>query len=156
MAVAVGDRAPDFSLTAGTRETIRLQDYLGKKPVVLYFYPKSDTPGCTVQACSFRDAYTVFQDLGAEVIGISNDSVAAQERFAKNHQLPFILLSDEGNTVRKLYGVPGPIFGMVPGRVTYIIDHEGIVQHIFDSMLNFSAHVDESLKILRQFESPAS
>lgn len=152
MTVAVGDRAPDFSLPSGTGETIHLQDYIGKKPVVLYFYPKSDTPGCTVQACSFRDAYTVFQELGAEVIGLSNDSVTAQERFAKNHQLPFILLSDEGNTVRKLYGVPGPIFGMVPGRVTYIIDQEGIVRHIFDSMLNFSAHVDESLKILRQFQ----
>ncbi|MDG2989802.1 peroxiredoxin [Candidatus Synechococcus calcipolaris G9] len=152
MAVAVGDRAPDFSLPSGTGTTIHLQDYIGKKPVVLYFYPKSDTPGCTVQACSFRDAYTVFQELGAEVIGLSNDSVAAQDRFAKNHQLPFILLSDEGNQVRKLYGVPGPIFGMVPGRVTYIIDQEGIVRHIFDSMLNFSAHVDESLKILRQLQ----
>lgn len=146
--VKVGDLAPDFSLPSQTGETVRLHDFLGQKCVVLYFYPKDDTPGCTAESCAFRDSYEVFQELGAEVIGISGDSADSHRNFATKYQLPFTLLSDTGNQVRKLYGVPATLF-VLPGRVTYIIDKEGIVRHIFDSQLDFNAHVGEALKTLR-------
>ncbi|MGF1494767.1 MAG: peroxiredoxin [Microcoleaceae cyanobacterium] len=148
MAVKVGDPAPDFTLTSQTGETVNLKDFLGQKTVILYFYPKDDTPGCTAEACAFRDSYEVFQQAGAEVIGISGDSVQSHQQFAAKHNLPFTLLSDPKNTVRKLYGVPATLWVM-PGRVTYVIDKEGVVRLVFDSMLNFKAHVEESMKVLQ-------
>ncbi len=144
----VGDRAPDFSLPSQKGETVKLSDFLGKKTVVLYFYPKDDTPGCTKESCAFRDSYEVFQENGAEVIGISSDSTNSHEQFANKYNLPFTLLSDTKSQVRQLFGVPPTLF-ILPGRVTYVIDKEGIVKHIFDSQLNFQAHVDEALKIVR-------
>lgn len=146
--VKIGDRAPDFALTSQSGQTVKLSDFLGKKNVVLYFYPKDDTPGCTAESCAFRDNYEVFSEVGAEVIGISGDSVDSHVRFAGKYNLPFTLLSDQNNQVRKLFGVPATMF-ILPGRVTYVIDKEGIVRHIFDSMLDFQAHVEESLKILK-------
>jgi peroxiredoxin Q/BCP len=145
--IKVGDRAPDFSLTSQTGETVKLSDFLGKKAVVVYFYPKDDTPGCTAESCAFRDSYEVFKEAGAEVIGISGDSTQSHQQFASKYNLPFILLSDPNNKVRKLFGVPSTLF-ILPGRVTYVIDKEGIVRHIFDSMLDFKGHVDQSLKTL--------
>ncbi len=147
-AVKEGDRAPDFSLLSQTGERVNLQDLLGKTAIVLYFYPKDDTPGCTAESCAFRDSYQVFQDAGAEVIGISADSPESHQQFAAKHQLPFTLLSDTGNQVRKLFGVPSTL-GILPGRVTYVIDKEGIVRKVFNSQLNFKAHVDEALQTLR-------
>ena len=120
---------------------------MGKKWVVLYFYPKDYTLGCTKEACSFRNHYKTLQEAGAEVIGISSDPVESHDRFAQDYNLPFTLLSDEGGKVRSLYGVPSTL-GLVPGRVTYIIDKEGIVQHIFNSQYNPQAHVQEALRIL--------
>ena len=151
MSVKVGDNAPDFTLTSQFGSLVSLQDFRGKKSVVLYFYPKDDTPGCTAESCAFRDSYEVFQANGAEVIGISADSPDSHERFAAKYKLPFTLLSDNGNQVRKLYGVPST-FGLFPGRVTYVIDQQGVVQHIFNSQLNFKAHVEESLLILKQMQ----
>ncbi len=148
MSLQVGDRVPDFTLTSATGETISLADFRGKKPVVVYFYPKDDTPGCTAESCAFRDSYQVFQDMGAEVIGISGDSVDSHRKFADKYQLPFILLSDSQNTVRKQFGVPATLF-VLPGRVTYVIDKEGIVRHVFNSMMDFKAHVDEALNTLK-------
>lgn len=148
MSLQVGDRAPDFSLTSATGESVSLADFRGKKPVVLYFYPKDDTPGCTAESCAFRDSYQVFQDMGAEVIGISGDSVDSHRKFAEKYQLPFILLSDSQNTVRKQFGVPATLF-VLPGRVTYVIDKEGIIRHIFNSMMDFKAHVEEALNTLK-------
>ncbi len=145
--VKVGDRAPDFSLPSQTGEIVKLSDFLGKKAVVVYFYPKDDTPGCTKESCSFRDNYEVFKDKGAEVIGISGDSVESHRQFANKYNLPFLLLSDAGDKVRKSFGVPAAMF-ILPGRVTYIIDKEGIVRHVFDSMLDFNGHVTEALKTL--------
>ena len=145
----VGDRAPLFTLPNQTGETVNLADLIGKKPIVLYFYPKDDTPGCTAESCAFRDNYEQFQDLGADVIGISADPPTAHQQFARKYQLPFTLLSDVSNQVRDLYGVP-PTFFVVPGRVTYVIDREGIIRHIFDSQFNFNGHVQEALKILKQ------
>ena len=148
MAVKVGDSAPDFTLSSQTGEPISLKDFRGQKAVVLYFYPKDDTPGCTKESCGFRDSYETFTDVGAEVIGISGDSVSSHQQFASKYQLPFTLISDVGNKVRQLYGVPAT-FGLLPGRVTYVIDKEGVVRNIFNSQLNFQGHIDESLKTLQ-------
>ncbi|WP_299411083.1 peroxiredoxin [Acaryochloris sp. IP29b_bin.148] len=148
MAINVGDPVPDVSLKTQAGETVNLQSLLGQKILVLYFYPKDDTPGCTKEACGFRDSYTVFQDAGAEVIGISSDSPTSHQQFVNKYQLPFILLSDERNQARKAFGVPSTL-GLLPGRVTYVIDTNGIVRHLFNSQLNFQGHIDESLKIVQ-------
>lgn len=146
--LTIGDRAPNFTLPSATGEKISLQDFIGQKSIVIYFYPKDDTPGCTKESCAFRDSYEVFKDAGAEVIGISGDSIESHQKFAQKYSLPFILLSDSKNEVRKLFGVPSTLF-ILPGRVTYVIDKEGIVRHIFDSMLDFNAHVDEAIKTIK-------
>lgn len=148
MAINVGDRAPDFSLPSRDGKPVHLKALLKEKPVVLYFYPKDETPGCTKEACSFRDSYTAFQELGAEVVGVSADSVDSHQKFAQNHQLPFQLLSDEQNAVRKQYGVPST-FGLLPGRVTYVIDQEGTVRHMFNSQLNIKGHIENALTVLK-------
>ncbi|MFM7712241.1 MAG: peroxiredoxin [Microcystis sp.] len=149
-AIKVGDRVPNFSLPSQTGTTVNIGDLIGKKSLVIYFYPKDDTPGCTAESCAFRDSYEVFTDAGAEVIGISADSPQSHQQFAQKYNLPFTLLSDSDNRVRKLFGVPSTLF-VLPGRVTYIIDKEGIVRHIFDSMLDFKAHVTESLNTIQSF-----
>ena len=147
-AVKVGNLAPDFTLSSQTGAPISLSDYRGQKAVVLYFYPKDDTPGCTAESCAFRDSYKVFKDLDAEIIGISGDSPDSHAQFAQKHQLPFTLVSDTGNKVRQLYGVPPTLF-VLPGRVTYVIDKEGMVRHIFNSQLDFQAHVTEAVQVLK-------
>ena len=146
--VAVGNRAPDFTLPSQNGTTVQLADFIGKSPLIVYFYPKDNTPGCTTEACTFRDSYEAFKDAGAEVIGISSDDVKSHERFAASYQLPFVLLSDEGGKVRKLYNVPTTL-GLLPGRVTYIIDKHGIIRHIFSSQFNPKKHVDEALRVVR-------
>ncbi|MFN8544683.1 MAG: peroxiredoxin [Candidatus Binatia bacterium] len=150
-AVGVGDTAPDFALPDRTGKTIRLADYRGR-PVVLYFYPKDDTPGCTKEACSFRDQYQDFVDVGAEVIGVSSDSEASHEKFTEKFTLPFVLLSDRGGAVRKRYGVPATL-GLLPGRVTFVIDRKGVVRHVFNSQLRATRHVSEALGALRAADS---
>jgi peroxiredoxin Q/BCP len=142
--VAVGDRAPDFTLPSQHGEEVRLADLLGSGPVVLYFYPKDETPGCTAEAGSFRERYASFRDMGVEVVGISSDDVASHQHFATHCNLPFLLLSDTGGRVRSAYGVPKTM-GLLPGRVTYVIDREGIVRHIFSSQLQATRHVPEAL-----------
>ncbi len=149
MTIKVGDTAPNFNLPAQNGENVSLGDFRGKKSVVLYFYPKDDTPGCTIESCAFRDQYEVFQTAGAEVIGVSGDSSDSHQKFANKHNLPFTLLSDQGDQVRKQYGAT-TAFGFIPGRVTYVIDQNGVVQYVFDSMLNFKGHVEEALKTLQQ------
>lgn len=145
----VGDTAPDFALPDRSGKTVRLSEFRGKKAVVLYFYPKDDTPGCTKEACSFRDNYQDFQDAGAEVIGVSSDSEAAHEKFTQKFKLPFILLSDKGGQLRKSYGVPSTL-GLIPGRVTYIIDKQGVVRHTFNSLMAATQHVDEAMTALKR------
>ncbi len=146
--VEVGSVAPDFTLPSQSGDMVSLEDFLGHKPVILFFYPKDDTPGCTKQACAFRDNYEEFRKLDAKVIGISSDSVESHESFAARYNLPFTLLSDEGGIVRKLYGVPNT-FGLFPGRVTYVIDQEGVVRHVFSSQVEAARHVEEALKTVR-------
>ncbi|MBI4412537.1 MAG: peroxiredoxin [Deltaproteobacteria bacterium] len=146
--VKVGGLAPDFTLPDQEGKQIRLKDFLGKKNIVLYFYPKDETPGCTKEACAFRDSYEVFKTEEAEVIGVSSDATSSHLKFAAHHRLPFILLSDEGGKVRKLYGVASTM-GVIPGRVTYVIDKKGIIRHVFSSQFNAVRHVEEALKILK-------
>jgi len=150
--VGVGDEAPDFALPDRTGRTVRLSDFRDKRPVVLYFYPKDDTPGCTKESCSFRDQYEDFQTVGAEVIGVSSDGPESHERFASKYGLPFTLLSDQGGKVRKQYGVPAT-FGVIPGRVTFVIDRGGAVRHVFNSQAQATRHVSEALEALRGLES---
>ncbi len=153
--VTVGDVAPDFALPDQTGTEVRLRDLLGTKSVVLYFYPKDRTPGCTVEARAFRDNYEAFAAAGAEVIGVSSDSVASHRRFARRQDLPFLLLSDRAGTVRQLYGVEQTL-GIVPGRVTYVIDPAGIVRHIYSSQLRVLRHPREALEAVRGIERPAT
>jgi thioredoxin-dependent peroxiredoxin len=145
--VDIGSKAPNFTLPSQSGELVSFRDSLGEKPVVLFFYPKDDTPGCTKEACTFRDEYEQFSELDTEVIGISSDSVDSHKSFAKKHNLPFTLLSDKGEKVRRLYNVPNT-FGLFPGRVTYVIDQEGIVRHVFSSQIGVERHVQEALEAL--------
>jgi len=151
MKVNVGVKAPDFTLPSQMGDNVTLSEYFGKKNVVLYFYPKDETRGCTREACEFRDRYDVFTSLGAEVLGVSSDTLESHKSFATHYGLPFLLLSDEKGEVRKLYGVPSSM-GILPGRVTYIIDKKGVVRHIFNSQLQPEKHIEEALKILKELE----
>jgi peroxiredoxin Q/BCP len=140
--VKVGDKAPDFTLPAQS----------GERVVVLYFYPKDNTSGCTAEACAFRDSHEAFAEAGAEVIGVSSDSAGKHAGFAGKHDLPFTLLADQGGKVRKLYGVPA-VFGLIPGRVTYVIDRQGTVRHVFNSMTNIGGHVNDALEVVKQLQA---
>ena len=150
--IKVGDKAPDFTLPSQSGEQVRLYDRLGEGVVVLYFYPKDDTRGCTAEACAFRDSHEVFTDAGAEVIGVSSDSSDRHAAFAGRHNLPFTLLSDRGGRIRKSYGVPA-VLGVVPGRVTYVIDREGTVRHVFNSMTNIGQHVGDALDVVKRLQA---
>lgn len=147
MELKVGDRIPNFVVKDMDGNDFDSQDFVGKKPLVIYFYPKDNTPGCTAQACSFRDQYEDFKDLGAEVIGISSDSVDSHQKFAEQHKLPFILLSDSDKKIRKLFGVPSNMFGLLPGRVTYVTDRNGEIKMIFDSMMA-TKHIPKALEAI--------
>ncbi|MGA1849109.1 MAG: peroxiredoxin [Thermoplasmatota archaeon] len=144
-----GKKAPDFTLKDHKGNDFRLYEHLREKPVVLYFYPKDGTTGCTAQACAFRDHYQDFMDEGAEVVGVSSDSEKRHTWFIDRHSLPFTLLSDADGGVRKLYGVPRTM-GLLPGRVTYVIDMEGVIRYIFNSQTKISEHVERSLEIIRR------
>jgi thioredoxin-dependent peroxiredoxin len=129
-----------------------LSEYQGKKNVVLYFYPKDETTGCTKEACAFRDSYDAFTALGAEVLGVSGQTVESHKGFASHHGLPFLLLADVDNKVRQLYGVPANM-GFIPGRVTYIIDKKGMVRHVFNSQIQPEKHVEEAKRVLEQLNA---
>ncbi len=146
-AIKVGDKAPDFTLPAQDGTNVSLKDFAGKKAVVLYFYPRDNTPVCTKEACSFRDQYEVFGQKDTEVLGVSADSVESHKDFASAQHLPFKLLSDKDNVLRKAYGVASTM-GLMPGRVTYLIDKDGIVRLVFNSQLDSQKHVDEALRVL--------
>jgi len=146
-ALAPGDTAPLIALD-DQDGTERRSDQLDGKALVLFFYPKDDTPGCTMEACAFRDSYADLQGLGAEVWGVSGDDAASHRRFANRHRLPFPLLVDAGNRVRRAFGVPS-VLGLLPGSVTYVIDGHGVVRHVFNNLLDGPAHRREALEALR-------
>jgi peroxiredoxin Q/BCP len=138
MSLTIGDKAPDFKLLDETGAAHELKDYLGK-PLVLYFYPKDDTPGCTTEACSFRDNYHSYEKDGVAVLGISKDSVKSHARFKEKYSLPFPLLADEDHQVCELYGVWGvkKLYGrehLGVLRTTFIIDRDGNVARIFENV----------------------
>jgi len=147
--IQIGDSCPSFILKNQFSEDFDVNQVLGKKTLVIYFYPKDDTPGCTKEACSFRDRFEEFQDLGCEVIGISSDSEQKHKEFADKHKLPFILLADTNQSVRKSFGVPGSLFGLIPGRVTYIVGKEMKIKGIFNSLLNPLGHIEHALELVK-------
>lgn len=149
MALKEGDKIPSFKAIDANGTEFDSQNYIGKSPLVIYFYPKDDTPGCTAQACSFRDNYQDFKDLGAEVIGISSDSTTSHVKFKEKFQLPFILLSDSDKKLRKLFGVPNDFLGLIPGRATYVADKNGTIQLVFDST-SAKIHITKALEILKK------
>ncbi len=146
--VGVGEAAPDFTLLDQRGRSVTLHELLRERCVVLYFYPKDDTPGCTAEACSFRDQYEVLREAGAEVVGVSSDDQRAHEAFVARYDLPFILLSDPGGGVRAAYGVKRTL-GLIDGRVTFVIDRAGLVRHAFSSQVRPKKHVEEALRIVR-------
>tara|TARA_R110002049_G_scaffold181498_8_gene348967 strand:- start:673 stop:1131 length:459 start_codon:yes stop_codon:yes gene_type:complete len=146
--LSIGDKAPEFELQDAYGKNHRLSDYKGKN-VIVYFYPKNNTPGCTAEACSFRDQYEDFKAKGVEVIGISGDSVESHSGFSTKYKLPFVLLSDEGNKVRKSYGGT-QFFGIIPSRITFVIDEQGKILFIFDGLFNAEEHVKRALQIIQE------
>ncbi|WP_309614727.1 peroxiredoxin [Flavobacterium sp.] len=148
MALKIGDKIPSFTSIDSKGDSFEIKSYIGK-PLVIYFYPKDDTPGCTIQACTFRDKYEDFKALGAEVIGISSDSLQSHQKFASRYKLPFILLSDFDKKIRSQFGVPNDFLGLIPGRATYVADKNGIIQLIFDSTSS-KIHIEKALEILKR------
>ena len=147
-----GDTLPDFILPDQNDEDFDIDQVKGKHILVIYFYPKDDTPGCTKEACSFRDQFEDLTDAGAFVIGISSDSPESHRQFRSKYRLPFTLLSDPDKKVRDLFGVPSSLMGLLPGRVTYIIDRNGVIRHVFNSQLNAVQHVEEASRIIKQLK----
>ena len=147
MVIKVGNNAPLFELVDQDGKAWNISDHLGKKVIVIFFYPKDDTPGCLKEACAFRDSYEKFIQVGAEVVGISSDDQRSHAEFAAKYKLPFRLLSDPDKKVRKAYGA---LDLFLPGRVTYVIDKQGVVRHIFSSQSQATKHIDESLRVVQE------
>ncbi|NOX85945.1 MAG: peroxiredoxin [Chlorobi bacterium] len=146
--ITVGSRIPGFTLQDQNGKPFAIDSVLGKKNLVIYFYPKDDTPGCTKEACAFRDQFEDFTNADALVIGISSDDVESHSKFMEKYNLRFTLLSDPDGKLRKQFGVPSSFFGLMPGRVTYVVNKEGVVIHIFNSQMNSEKHTEEALKAL--------
>jgi len=149
--LTVGDPAPLIALQ-DAEGVERRSDQLGDSSLVLFFYPKDDTPGCTMEACAFRDSYADLRALGAEVWGVSGDDAASHQRFAARHQLPYPLLVDRGNALRQAFGVPS-VLGLLPGRVTYVIDRQGVIRHRFNNLLDGPAHRREALAAVQRLQA---
>jgi thioredoxin-dependent peroxiredoxin len=143
MALAVGTKAPDFNVKDTNGNTVTLAGFAGKK-IVMYFYPKDDTPGCTKQACSFRDNYAVYQDKGIVVLGVSKDDEAAHQAFTQKFDLPFPLLADTNGDIIAAYDVDG---GGYAKRVTYAIDETGNIVHV-DTSVKTDTHANDVLTAL--------
>lgn len=151
MSLTIGDKVPSFELSDQNGEIFKSETVIGKKPAVVYFYPKDETPGCTAEACSFRDSYEYFQALGAEVIGISSDSIGSHKRFAQRHRLPFILLADSKRKVQSLFKLPNVLFGLYTKRITFVINAQGTVTYVHDSLFATS-HIKKALKAIQAAE----
>ena len=146
--IKIGDAVPSFTLQDQNGVATTVTATMGK-PLVIYFYPKDDTPGCVKEACKFRDDFEKFNDLQVTVIGISADNVASHKKFEEKYNLPFTLLADVDNAVRKLFGVPKSMV-FLPGRVTYVVDKKGIVRYIFNSQFGAEKHIDNALRELQK------
>lgn len=148
MSINKGDRCPDFSLSNQDGVMVHMNDLIGSKILVIYFYPKDNTWGCTKEACSFQENQNEFKRLDCEIIGISSDSVLSHKTFSEIHHLDFTLLSDINDEVRIKFGIPNSFFGLIKGRITYIVDKFGIVQGIFNSQINSTKHISEAIKMV--------
>lgn len=146
--VKVGDKVPSFVLDDQFGNAFDMDDYIGKTAMVVYFYPKDDTPGCTKEACSFRDSYEEFTDKNIKVIGISGDDVESHKNFADKYNLPFTLLADIDNKVRTQFGVKGNMLGLIPGRVTYVVDVTGKIVFMYESQLKAEKHIEKSIEAI--------
>ena len=151
MIMKTGEKVPEFSVLDQSGKYRTSRQLIGK-PHVLFFYPKDDTPGCTIEACGFRDKYDLFEVLGAEVWGISNGSERSHFEFSKKNKLQYPLLCDENDLLRKAFGVP-KFLGLIEGRVTYVVDSKGIVRHVFEDLLNGPAHIKEAIRVLKQIQT---
>ncbi len=151
----IGNRVQNFELPDQNGNKIVFDELLGQGSIVLFFYPKDDSPGCTKEACAFRDAYEVFREAGAEVIGISSDSEDSHRRFKEKHNLPYTLLSDKNSKVGKLFGVPNTL-GVLPGRVTFVIDKNGVLRYTFSSQLSMKKHIEEALRVIHNLSDTAN
>jgi peroxiredoxin Q/BCP len=149
MKLSIGDKAPEFKLEDQNGNLFNLKDHIGKDNILIYFYPKDETPGCTKEACSFQDNLSEFTSLDCTVVGISGDSLKSHKRFAKKHDLTFSILSDRKNKVRKQYGVKPVIPGVLPGRKTYLVDKKGYITHITEYQFKPLLHIKEALSILK-------
>ena len=147
--VKTGDKALDFSLPSNKGENITLSQFFGKKNVILFFYPMNESPICSREAEAFRDKNEALKELDAEVIGISSQSVESHKSFAHHHSLPFTLLSDADNAVRKLYTVKTTL-GVIPGRATFVIDKKGVIKFIYSSQFQPAKHAEEALRALKR------
>lgn len=145
----VGSKAPDFTLADQNGVPVTLSEQTSKGIVVLFFYPKDNSGGCTMEACAFRDSYEDFQDAGAEVIGISSGTLEDKQKFIRNNRLPFTLLNDADGSVERMYGIETGFLGLKMGRITYVIDRSGVIQHKFESRINMGAHASEALDIVK-------
>lgn len=145
--VRVGDMIPDFALKDQYGNIFDITTVRGSRKIVVFFYPQDGSLTCTKEACYFRDLRDVFDEAGADIIGISEQSVMSHREFSEKNGLTYLILSDERNEVRKLFGVPSRVLGLIPGRVTYVADRSGRVVYIFNSQRNVQRHVDEALKI---------
>lgn len=150
--IVTGSKIPPFELYDQHGKLFKIDSVLGKKNLVIYFYPKDDTPGCTKEACSFRDQFADFEEANATVIGISGQSVESHANFAEKYNLNYTLLADTGNEIRKKFGVPSNLFGLIPGRVTYVVDKKGEVVFMFNSQTKAEEHVSEAIKVIRDLE----
>ena len=147
--ISVGEKAPIFEGISDSGEKIVLSDFIGKKNVVLYFYPKDETPGCTAEACGFRDNWEKIVSMDATILGVSSQSVDSHKKFKQRHELPFTLIADAKNDIRKKYGATGML---IPPRVTFIVDKEGVVRYVLSSQLDVTRHVRESLEVLEKLQ----
>jgi peroxiredoxin Q/BCP len=145
----IGDKAPDISLPDQNQHIVRLGDFEGKQILVVYFYPKDGTTGCTAESCSFRDSYAAFSRHGAQVLGISQDGAASHQKFIADHSLPFPLLSDVDGTAAKSFGLKKTL-GIIPARVTFVIDKQGIVQGAYSSQLKMKGHSEDALDVVQR------
>ncbi len=150
-----GDALPELTLFRDDGTPVQVKDLLGGKTLVLYFYPKDETPGCTAEACSFRDAYEDFLAAGADVVGVSSDSGASHQAFKAHHRLPFTLLSDPDGVAARAMGIKRTL-GLFAGRVTFVIGRDGVVKHRFDSQLQVKKHIGEALALVRSLEPAAA
>lgn len=153
MAIRTSDPSPDFTLSDQDGAPVTLSALWKRGPVVLFFYPKDDTAGCTAEVCAFRDAYDAFQTAGATVVGISSQGTASKKAFATRNRLPFTLVSDPGGKVRGQFGVKPSFLGLLDGRETFVIDAQGVVRHVFNSQINATKHVTEALAVLTRLNA---